>query len=109
MEDRPQQGHSARLRQVAEDPVYRALVARRSRLAWTLTMIMLVVFFGYILLIAFDPALLGRRIAGRATTLGIPLGLAVILVGIVLTGVYVRIANRSFDPLLRALREEEDR
>ncbi|UIJ45135.1 DUF485 domain-containing protein [Sphingomonas cannabina] len=100
---------SARLRQVAADPRYQALVARRSRFAWLLTAIMLVVFFGYVLLIAFDKTLLARPIGGGTTTLGIPLGLAVILVGIVLTGVYVRRANRDFDPAVRAIREDAGR
>lgn len=93
----------ALLRMVADDPRYRELVRRRSRFAWTLTTIMLVVFFGYILLIAFNRDFLAQRIGGKATTLGIPIGVAVILVGIILTGVYVRAANRTFDPMLRRL------
>ena len=93
----------AQLRRVADDPRYRALVRRRSRFAWTLTAIMLVVYFGYILLIAFDRDFLAQRIGGEATTLGIPIGVAVILVGILLTGIYVRVTNRTFDPRLRQI------
>jgi uncharacterized membrane protein (DUF485 family) len=97
---------SRRLAQVAEDPRYQALLRRRTRLTWTLTAIMLVVFFGYILLIAFDRAFLARPIGGGATTLGIPIGIGVIAVGILLTGVYVWRARRDFDPVLKALRED---
>ena len=88
------------LAQVAEDPRYQQLVRDRSRFSWTLTAIMLVIFFGYILLIAFAPEVLAQRIAGKATTLGIPIGVGVILSGIILTGVYVARANRRYDAMI---------
>lgn len=94
---------AARIDAIARDPRYRDLVRRRSRFAWILTAIMLIVFFGYMLLIAFDKALLARPVFGGTTSLGIPLGIGVILVGILLTGVYVRRANREFDPEVRAI------
>jgi uncharacterized membrane protein (DUF485 family) len=108
-DDASADAHRALLRQVAADPRYRELVRRRSRFAWLLTILMLLVFFGYILLIAFDKELLGLRIAGDATTLGIPLGLGVIVAGILLTGVYVRKANKTFDPMLRSILADLDR
>lgn len=91
---------------IAADPRYEALVRRRSRFTWLLTGVMLIVFFGYILLIAFDKALLATPIGGGTTTLGIPIGIGVILVGIVLTGVYVRRANRDFDKAVDAIRTD---
>ncbi|HEU5286579.1 MAG TPA: DUF485 domain-containing protein [Sphingomicrobium sp.] len=91
------------LLEVARDPRYLQLVRERSRFSWILTAIMLVVFFGYILLIAFAPELLARRIGGGVTTLGIPLGIAVILCGILLTAIYVHRANRRFDPIIREI------
>lgn len=90
---------------VAQSPRYRQLVRERSRFAWTLTAIMLAVFFGYILLIAFAPQVLAQRISG-ATTLGIPVGLGVILIGILLTGIYVHRANRRYDPLIAEILRE---
>lgn len=98
--------HSERLARVAADPRYRQLVKRRGRFTWMLTGIMLVVFFGYILLIAFNKAFLARPIGAGATSIGIPIGLGVILIGIALTGVYVRRANSEFDPLVRSLQED---
>lgn len=95
-----------RLARVAEDPRYIALVHRRGRFAWALTLVMLAVYFGYVLLIAFDKPLLARPLwAGAATSLGIPLGLGVILVAILLTGLYVRRANRDYDAMTAELRE----
>ena len=73
--------------------------------SWTLTAIMLVAYFGYVALIAFDKAVLARPLGGGVTSIGIPIGVGIILLGIVLTGVYVRRANREFDPLVRALRD----
>lgn len=98
--------HADMVERVARDPRYQALVRRRARFTWTLTAIMLAIFFGYILLIAFDKALLATPIGGGTTTLGIPIGIGVILAGILLTGLYVRRANRDFDPALKAIREE---
>ena len=96
------------LARIAKDPRYLALVRRRSRFTWILTAIMLAAFFGYILLIAFNKALLARPIGDGATSLGIPIGLGVILLAIVLTGIYVRRANRDFDPMVRAIREDAE-
>jgi uncharacterized membrane protein (DUF485 family) len=96
----------AGLAAVAASPAYHQLVRERARFSWTLTAIMLVIFFGYILLIAFRPDLLARRIGNGATTLGIPLGIGVILAGILLTAVYVYRANRRFDPLIARIVDE---
>jgi uncharacterized membrane protein (DUF485 family) len=103
-------GHREQFARIAADPHYRQLVRRRSRFTWTLTVIMLIVYFGYILLIAFDKEFLAQPMSrGSATSLGIPIGLGVILIAIVLTGVYVRRANRDFDPMLAAVLEASRR
>ena len=104
--DEAESAHSERLSRVAADPRYQALLARRSRFTWILTGIMLAAFFGYILLIAFNKALLARSMGGGTTSLGIPIGLGVILLAIVLTGIYVRRANSDFDPMVRSIRED---
>jgi uncharacterized membrane protein (DUF485 family) len=106
VENRSGASHPETLERVAKDPRYQELVARRSRFTWLLTAVMLFVFFGYILLIAFNKALLARPIGAGATSIGIPIGLGVILIGIVLTGLYVRRANSEFDPLVRSIRED---
>lgn len=88
---------------VRAHPAYGVLVRKRRRLAWTLTAIMCAAYFGYILLIAFNKPLLATPIAGGATTLGIPIGFGLILLGIALTAFYVRVANRDHDALLAEL------
>lgn len=97
------------LLEVASSPRYQQLVRERSRFSWTLTIIMLTVFFGYMLLIAFAPEFLGRRIGGGTTTIGIPIGIGVILCGILLTGIYVHRANARFDPLIAEIVEGHGR
>lgn len=92
-----------RLVRIRQSAKYRVLVERRRRLAWTLTSIMVAAYFGYILLIAFNKPLLATPIAGGATTLGIPIGFGLILLGIALTAYYVRVANRDHDTLLAEL------
>ncbi|ANI79933.1 MULTISPECIES: DUF485 domain-containing protein [Sphingobium] len=88
---------AALIKAVASDPRYTILVARRARLGWWLSAIIFSAFVGYLLLIAFDKALLGAPIAGGVTSLGIPVGLGLILLAIALTGVYVVHANRHHD------------
>ncbi|OYX64296.1 MAG: hypothetical protein B7Y88_11450 [Sphingomonadales bacterium 32-64-17] len=82
---------------IAADPRYQALVSARARLGWWLSAVVFFCFVGYLLLIAFDKALLAMPIGGGVTSLGIPVGLGLIVLAIVLTGVYVAIANRRFD------------
>ena len=68
--------------------------------------LILAIYFGYVLLIAFDRDFLARPLGGGTTSIGIPIGLGVIVAGIVLTGIYVRRANRRFDALTREVIEE---
>lgn len=87
-------------------PKFVELVARRSRYAWTLAIVMLAIYYGFILIIAFAPGVLGIPLGeGVVTTLGIPIGILIILAAFVLTGLYVRRANSEFDALTRQIVE----
>lgn len=96
-----------RIARVRAHPAYHRLVTSRRRLAWTLSAIMLVAYFGYVLLIAFDKALLATPIWG-VVTLGIPIGFGLILLGVALTAYYVRVANRDHDALLAQVLAETE-
>jgi len=87
----------ALIARVERDPEFHALHQRRSRFAWTLSAIMAALYFGFILTVAFAPHVLATPIAGSTTTIGIPIGIGVIVAAFVLTGLYVRRANTDFD------------
>jgi uncharacterized membrane protein (DUF485 family) len=83
---------------------FRRLVSTRWRVSLTLTVLLFLLYYGYIILIAVDRAWLSRRI-GPATTLGIPLGAAVIVGAWILTAAYVLWANRVYDTEAARLRD----
>lgn len=93
------------LARIEAHPRYHELVTRRSRLGWTLAAVMLAAYVCFLLLVAFAKPLLARPIAGGVTSLGIPLGLGLILLAVALTALYVRRANRIFDALLAEMLE----
>jgi uncharacterized membrane protein (DUF485 family) len=84
------------------------LAARRTRVALRLTAAMMVAYFGFVLLVAFDKPLMGRLVGeGGKVSVGVLLGAAVILLAPILTGVYVRWANQHYDRELSKLRAKE--
>ena len=84
------------------------LATARWRVAISLTIAMVIVYFGFIALIAFDKPLLARRVA-PGLSLGILLGVLVIVASWVLTWIYVRWANVHYDAELRRLKQEVSR
>ncbi len=92
--------------QVLRSPRFQELVRQRARFAWTLSIAMLVIYFGFILLVAFAKPLLATKVSDGVTSLGIILGLGVIVSAFVLTGIYVQRANSRFDELTRRLTRE---
>jgi uncharacterized membrane protein (DUF485 family) len=84
---------------VAAHPDYIELKRARTRFGWTLTVLMLIVYYGFIMLVAFNKPFLAQRLGDGVTTVGIPIGLGVILFTVVITVIYVRRANREYDAL----------
>ena len=91
---------------IQRNPKYQQLKRTRRRYGWTLAILMLVVYYGYIGLIAFDKEFLAKPMGAGVTTIGIPIGMAVIVFSIVITGLYVRRANGEFDAMTREIIEE---
>lgn len=91
---------------IAASPKYEHLVKTRSAFGWLLTAIMMVVYYGYILIIAFDKELLAAKTGAGVMTVGIPVGLGVILFTVIITGIYVRRANSEFDALSEQIVKE---
>ena len=88
---------------IQNNPKYLELRTKRNRLGVSLTILMLVVYYGYIALIAFDKSFLAQPIGSGVTSLGIPIGMGVIVFTIAITGLYVRRANGEFDALTKEI------
>jgi uncharacterized membrane protein (DUF485 family) len=82
---------------------FRHMLVRRWRVSLVLTALLFALYYGYIVLIAMNPELMSVKI-GDVTTLGIPLGAAVIVGAWALTAAYVVWANRHYDPEVDRLR-----
>mgnify|MGYP000116596266 FL=1 len=91
---------------IQSHPKYLELKRERNRFGWLLTMLMLFVYYGYIALIAFNKPFLAQPIGSGVTTVGIPIGMGVIIFTIVITGIYVRRANGEYDRLTAEILKE---
>ena len=84
---------------IRANPKYQELVSKRNSYSWVMTILMLVVYYGYILLIAFNKEFLAHKTGAGVTSYGIPIGVGVIVFTIIITGIYIRRANTEFDAL----------
>jgi uncharacterized membrane protein (DUF485 family) len=94
---------------IRENPKFKELVSKRERLAWTLTGIVLVLFFGLFLTVAFNPAVLAIKLGDSYVTTGLLIGLIQFIFFWILTAVYVRRANSEFDALTADLLRESSK
>ena len=100
------ENHDPMVARIEANPAYQELKRKRSSFGWILTILMLVVYYGFIGLIAFDKEFLARPIGSGVTTLGSPIAFGVIIFTIVITGLYVRRANSEYDRLTAKILEE---
>jgi uncharacterized membrane protein (DUF485 family) len=91
---------------IQANPKYQELRAKRGAFGWWLALAMMVVYYGYIALIAFNKPFLAQPIGAGVTTLGIPIGMGVIVFTVLITGIYVRRANSEFDDLTKQILED---
>ena len=91
---------------IKSNPKYQELQKKRNGLGFLLTVLMLVVYYGYIALIAFNKPFLATPLGAGVTTLGVPLGMGVIIFTIVITGIYVNRANNEYDALTKEILED---
>jgi uncharacterized membrane protein (DUF485 family) len=91
------------VQRVKSDPNYQKLVKTRSRYGWMLTWAVMIVYYGFTCLNAFDKEFMGSRIGDGVMSWGVPLGLFVIVFTVAVTGIYVRRANSEFDALTEAI------
>ncbi len=89
------------------NPKFQELVAKRGRFAWTLAFIVLTMFYGFVMTVAFNPGVLGQPVAeGSRLTVGVVVELFMFVFFWVLTAVYVRRANTEFDAITQEIVRE---
>lgn len=89
---------------IQRNPKYAELRSKRNRLGLVLTVLMLLVYYGYVALIAFDKEFLAQPLNSTGvTTLGIPIALFVIVFTVAITLFYIRRANNEFDKLTQQI------
>ncbi|HYN58704.1 MAG TPA: DUF485 domain-containing protein [Rubrivivax sp.] len=82
------------------NPKFQELVERRGRFAWTLAAVVLIFFYGFVLMVAYQPAFLGKPLSeGGMLTVGVAVELFLFIFFWVLSFIYVRRANGEFDSL----------
>ncbi len=94
------------LDRIRSNPLYAELRRQRNSLGWLLTAMMMVVYYGYIALIAFNREFLARPIGNGVTTIGVPIALGVIVFTVLIVGYYVYRANSTFDALNERILKE---
>ena len=93
------------VKEVLRDPEFHSLVRKKNSISIILTLATMAVYYGFIFLIAFDKAVLARKISENVT-LGLPIGIGVIVLSCVFTGIYVLWANRKYDPAVAAFKRK---
>ncbi len=97
--------NSEKVQEIVNSEKFKKLVRKRLRVSLSLTAIMLVVYFGFMLTIAFYKELLAFKIAEHIS-IGLPIGIGIIIFAWLLTGIYTRWANQSYDKSVRELRNQ---
>lgn len=90
-------------RRIVSDPRYQELKNKRSRFGWALTITMFIVYYGFILMVAWNKQFLAKPLGEGVTTIGMPIGFGVIIFTILITIFYVQRANSEYDKLTDAI------
>lgn len=94
------------IEKIKEDQDFQKLVSERNKVMVILTMTELFIYFGFILMVAFNKEFLASKLGEGVITVGIPIGIGVIVASFILTGIYVYIANRDYDELSEKIKKK---
>ena len=93
--------------EILQDPDFKLLYSQRANIAWTLTVLELVLYFGFVALVAYNKPFLAQKMGGgTATTIGIPIAVMTIVLSSVFTGIYVFWANTTYDGLVKKVKDK---
>ncbi len=90
---------------ILEDSDFKSLSSQKNVISVILTILELVIYFGFIALIAFNKPFLSSKISG-AISIGIPIAVGTIVLSWILTGIYIRWANAKYDVLVKKVKEK---
>lgn len=90
---------------ILEDDDFKTLRSQKNTISIVLTILELVLYFGFIALIAFNRGFLSQKVSG-AITIGIPIAVGAIVLSWILTGIYIRWANTRYDSMVKNLRDK---
>lgn len=96
---------SKKTEDILADDDFRSLSSQKNSISTVLTILELVLYFGFISLIAFNKPFLASKLSG-AITVGIPIAVGTIVLSWVFTGIYIRWANSKYDVLVKKVREK---
>lgn len=91
---------------IESNPKYKELVSKRNGLGIKLGIFVLVMFYAYILVIAFDKELLSAKVGDGITTIAFPIALAILVISFITTLIYVRKANTEFEKLTNEIKKD---
>jgi uncharacterized membrane protein (DUF485 family) len=93
--------------EILEDPDFKQLYSKRMSIAWTLTFLELILFYGFVWLVSYDKPFLAQKMSeGSVTTKGIPIAVGTIFFSWILTGIYVFWANTTYDGLVKKVKDK---
>jgi len=105
MSNKSSKGAKITTQDILQDKDFKALCRQKNTISVILTILQLVVYFGFIALIAYNREFLATRISG-AITAGIPIAVGAILLSWIFTGIYIRWANRKYDVMVKEVRDK---
>jgi uncharacterized membrane protein (DUF485 family) len=91
--------------EILEDKDFQSLSSQKLSISTILTILELVLYFGFIALIAFNKPFLSQKLSG-AITVGIPIAVGTIVLSWIFTGIYIRWANNTYDVLVKKVKEK---
>ena len=92
--------------EILADPDFKELYSKRMSIAWTLTVLELALFYGFVYLVSYNKPFLATKMSGSVTTIGIPIAVATIFFSWILTGIYVFWANSTYDGLVKKVKDK---
>lgn len=101
------QKNQAIIKKVQANPAFHEMVRKKTALSWGLSLLVVLSYFSFILILAFSPATLGQPLSSNTiTTIGVPVGIFIIVFSFILTGIYVYQANGTFHDLTQEIVKE---